>query len=86
MSDNKATQPIFRFVTVRSPKKSPERSTSKGIEFESIADDYDGFYPGDGRARIRPLGIADFRRVEQTLCCYRPGGCEPFLKHQDHPK
>jgi hypothetical protein len=36
-------------------------------------DDYDGFYYDDGKCRIKPLGIADYRRVEQELCCYKPG-------------
>jgi len=36
--------------------------------------DYWGFYPsGDNQCRIKPLGIADFRRLEQKLCCYKPG-------------
>jgi hypothetical protein len=84
MSEQSETQTIFRFVTVRSPKKRAERKEPQGLEMgvrkelqviesESLEDDYDGFYPADGRVRIRPLGIADFRRVEQTLCCYRPG-------------
>jgi hypothetical protein len=41
--------------------------------FEPEQNDYDGFYYNDGRCRIKPLGIADFRRVEQELCCYKPG-------------
>ena len=37
-------------------------------------DAYIGFYTGtDARARIRPLGIIDFMRVEQTLHSYEPG-------------
>ncbi|MEM0996950.1 MAG: hypothetical protein AAGN35_07720 [Bacteroidota bacterium] len=35
--------------------------------------DYEGFYPNDGKPRIRPLGIADYRKVEMQLCCYKPG-------------
>ena len=41
--------------------------------YEPVSDDYDGFYFSDGQCRIRPLGVADFRRVEQELCCYMPG-------------
>ena len=34
---------------------------------------YDGFYPPDGICRAKPLGIGDFLKVEQELCCYKPG-------------
>lgn len=38
------------------------------------SDAYEGFYPpGASAGRIRPLGIADLNRVEQTLCCYKAG-------------
>ena len=34
-----------------------------------------GDHPGQDikKCQVRPLGIADFRRVEQRLCCYEPG-------------
>ncbi|MDZ4824116.1 MAG: hypothetical protein SH856_11710 [Flavobacteriales bacterium] len=34
---------------------------------------YTDFYFGNDRCQIRPLGVGDMRRVEQTLCCYKPG-------------
>ena len=35
---------------------------------------YGDFYPEERRkCRIKPLGIADYRRVEQRLFCYEPG-------------
>lgn len=34
--------------------------------------EYDGMYDAD-TCRVKPLGIADFRRVEQTIWCYEPG-------------
>jgi predicted RNase H-like HicB family nuclease len=37
------------------------------------AEDYDGFYYGDAKCRIKPLGIGDLLKVEQKLCCYAPG-------------
>ncbi len=43
------------------------------LPYDVPKDDYDGFYFNDGKCRIKPLGIADFRRVEQELCCYKPG-------------
>ena len=38
-------------------------------------DDNDGETPGNAPSGygIRRLGIADYRRVEQTVCCYVPG-------------
>jgi hypothetical protein len=41
MSEQSETQTIFRFVTVRSPKKSPERSLSKGMESDSKGIEYE---------------------------------------------
>lgn len=38
-----------------------------------LKDTYGGLYPKDNQPRIRPLGIADLRRVEHKLCCYVPG-------------
>lgn len=36
--------------------------------------EYDKYFPKDGRGcKIKPLGIADYRRVEQEICCYEPG-------------
>ncbi|MFN0202031.1 MAG: hypothetical protein ACKVTZ_10960 [Bacteroidia bacterium] len=34
---------------------------------------YDGFYYNDGKCHIKPLGMMEFKRVEQKLCCYVPG-------------
>jgi hypothetical protein len=34
---------------------------------------YEGFYDNEDVSRIKPLGIADLNRVEQKLCCYKPG-------------
>lgn len=36
-------------------------------------DPYDGLYTNGAAGRIRPLGIGDLNRVEQTLCCYKAG-------------
>lgn len=41
--------------------------------FDGIVDDHDGFYQQDGVARIKPLGVLDYLRVEQTLNRYEPG-------------
>jgi len=45
------------------------RSTADG----GIGDPYDGFYKDGAAGRIRPIGIGDLNRVEQTLCCYAAG-------------
>lgn len=49
------------------------KSRALPTETPKLSNDYDGFYLDNSRLRIRPLGIADFRRVEQELCCYKPG-------------
>lgn len=54
-------------------EKPNEQSKVPEQVLPTIPDDYDGFYFNDGRCHIRPLGVADFRRVEQELCCYKPG-------------
>jgi hypothetical protein len=43
------------------------------IEDPRKDDPYLGFYPNDGKCRIKPLGVADLRRVEQEFCCMKPG-------------
>lgn len=37
------------------------------------SDAYDGFYAKENTHVIRPLGIADLNRVEQSLSCYKAG-------------
>lgn len=50
------------------------KTTDEPIRTPFGNDAYEGFYPrGKGEGRIRPLGIADLNRVEQTLCCYKAG-------------
>lgn len=54
------------FIPAHSDVKQPKHPIGR------LDDDYDGMYPRP-QCRIRPLGIADFRRVEQELYCYEPG-------------
>lgn len=55
------------------PTNNSGNTELKRTRHDGTPDDYDGFYYDDGKCRIKPLGIADYRRVEQELCCYKPG-------------
>jgi hypothetical protein len=53
------------------PQDAPGGPTT-AADFGPGGPQFAGTWEREG-CRVRPLGIADFRRVEQRLCCYEPG-------------
>lgn len=62
-------------------KQQPVEAVRHGLIDDRLIFQYDRFWgqvdpqldAPSRRCQIRPLGVGDFRRVEQELCCYTPG-------------
>lgn len=53
---------------------TPGRHQHVPPNFPGRKDDfYDDFFVNERECKVHPLGIADYRRVEQRLYCYEPG-------------